>query len=240
MKKDSILLDEASYNLCLEMLKKPAKKLDQTENKQNNDRLFNISKWDEMSKEIQFEEIVSNPYTENAINTENKNDYRKIRAMFEKPSITNNESCLIFKNEGDFYLKIKDYQLALKSYEYALSFLFITKFNDDDKETENQKELKNQIFMNIAFSHIQTESYSKAIDYLVESNIYDKKNLKTIYRLAFVYYKLSNYEKSTEYCNNGLTSDPNNKEFISLKNDIINQQTIIENKSKKLFKKLLN
>ena len=23
--------------------------------------------------------------------TENKNDYRKIRAMFEKPSITNNE-----------------------------------------------------------------------------------------------------------------------------------------------------
>ena len=238
MKKDSILLDEASYNLCLEMLKKPVKKQEKSEN--NNNRLFDTTKWDEMSKEIQFEEIVSNPYTENAINTENKNDYRKIRAMFEKPSITNNESCLIFKNEGDFYLKIKDFKLALKSYEYALSFLFITKFNDDDKETELQKELKNSIFMNIAFSHIQTEAYSKALDYLIESNIYDKKNLKTIYRLAFVNYKLKEYEKSLEYCNTGLISDPDNKEFNGLKNDIINQQIAIENKSKKLFKKLLN
>lgn len=245
---NNVYVDEDAYNIATDILK-DVKYYNKDNNNLNtskeslievNKELNKLNKWDELAKEIQFEEIITNPFTKQVLNSENKNDIRKIRVNFEKPSVSKFEICTIYKQFGDFCLNNKEFEMAKNIYDIALSFLFITKFNDDEEETNKQKNLRSLLYSNLAFANIQLKDYYKALDFLKENLIYDSKNIKTIYRVAFCYQMLKDVDKAFIYCKAGLDIDSNNIEFKNMKEDltqIINKRDL---KQKQLFKKLIN
>lgn len=250
--KKFIEVDDPSYNIAMELLKLPeikeqnlkdenAKEIDPSTADPKNKAYkcsYDYSKWEEMSKHIQLEEIVTNPYTSQILKLENKNDIRRIRQPFEKISVSKFEACLLYKNQGDQYLtELKDYEQAEKIYDIALSFLFITKFNEDEEETNRQKELRNSIYMNISFCKIQRGDFKGAIDFLIESHKYDDKNLKTIYRLAHCYFKQNDDEKSQDFIKKGFIQNIESQEFKELQRQIDEKRAEDEKKAKKIFLK---
>lgn len=255
MKKNTkkyIEVDDPSYNIAIDLLKlselkDSAQKDDNTKETDQSTNIsgdaaykcsYDYSKWEEMSKHIQLEEIVTNPYTSQILKLENKNDIRRIRQPFEKISVSKFEACLLYKNQGDQYLTdLKDYEQAQKIYDIALSFLFITKFNEDEEETKRQKELRNSIYMNLSFCKIQRGDFKGAIDFLIESHKHDDKNLKTIYRLAHCYFKLNEEEKSLDYIKKGFIISPESQEFKEIQRLIDDKRAEDEKKAKKIFLK---
>ena len=184
------------------------------------------SKFDKIAIEIEREDILSK---KKILNMTNPNDIKIQRQMFEGSSKPKIEMCTIFKNEGDENLKNKNYILAQNSYEKALSNLF---YNFDDKEEQKKIEkLKCSINLNLSMVLMKLNNYKDAIGYLIEAKRLQPDNLKTIYRMAYCYYCISDYDKAKKIINDILKKNDNLTEFKQLLEDI-NKKEFNENKKR--------
>jgi tetratricopeptide (TPR) repeat protein len=247
-------LSEKAYNFAQKILKlnenskekierKDSKEIKTLEKKYSIDETRVIGKTDykkyeEMAKNIDLEEITTEKNTKEALKMGCNNDLRKQRQLFEKPSVEKLEAAKIFKNEGDDFLKNKQFTEAVNSYEKGLLQLFYT-FADDPEEDKKVDELKKSINMNLSLCKINLQKYDEAIGYCQEALRIDKNNLKAIYRQAFSYFKLDKFDDAKTLIEQGLTLQEDSQEFLSLKNDIAKKEKEEEDNSRKLFKKLI-
>lgn len=245
-----LLVSEKTYDSTMTLLKLHEFQKSNNvkeENKNNKDEKSDIKsydKWEKMYQEIDLNEIITNPLTKNILQTQNRNDIRKNKQIFEAPYVTKLEACIVFKNKADQLLKsFKDYDQAFKIYNEAISYLFITNYNEDEDMTVKQKEIKNTIFMNMSVCKINKNNqkdYLLAIDYLNDCFIHNNKNVKCVYRIAHCYISIKEYEKSNEWIQKGLLIDANNQELLKLKKEVENSVKKIEEDQKKAFRKIMN
>ena len=190
------------------------------------------SKFDKLALEIEREDILSK---KKILNMVNPNDIKIQRQMFEGSSKPKIEMCTIFKNEGDENLRNKKYELARNSYEKALSNLFYN-FNDDQEEQKKVEQLKCSINLNLSMVLMKLNNYKDAIGYLLEAKRLQPDNLKTIYRMAYCYFSISEYDKAREIVNGVLKKNENSAEFKQLWEDINKKELNDYKKKGKMLK----
>lgn len=202
-------------------------------------------KYDDLAKRMELEEKVkeqkeqeSRDQKKDALKMGCNNDLRKERQLMDKPVKDKLEASLIFKREGDDYLKQKNYEEAINSYEKGLLQLFYT-FSDDPKEEEESDRIKASINMNCSFCLINQNKYDDALGYLNEALRIDKNNMKALYRTAYCYYQLEKYDDSKEYIKRGLDIEKDNILFINLYKDIERKEKENEEAQNNLYKKLI-
>lgn len=195
-------------------------------------------KYEEMAKNMDLEELKNNPKTKDALKMGCNNDLRKERQLLEKPSKDKIEASKIFKNEGDDFLKLKQWENANNAYEKALLQLFYT-FSDDPEEDKKVETIKCSINLNMSMCKINLNKYEEAIGYCQEVLRIDKTNLKAIYRIAYSYFKKENFSESRNFINQGLKIQPDSSEFKSLLENINKREKEIEQQTAKLFKKIM-
>jgi len=186
-------------------IEKPSRKIGGTD----------YEKFDKLAVEIEREDILSR---KNILNMLNPNDYKIQRQMFEGSSKPKIEICLIFKNQGDYFIKKSLYDEAIDSYEKSLLQLF---YNfEDEEEKKKVEKIKLSINLNLSLCLMKKEKYKEAIGYLIEAKRLDKNNLKIYYRLAHCNMKLNNLDEARDIIKEVLKMDNNNKEFQNLLNEI--------------------
>jgi tetratricopeptide (TPR) repeat protein len=195
-------------------------------------------KYEVMAKNIAMEEIKENPNTKEALKMGCNNDLRKERQLFDKPSKDKIDAAKLFKNEGDDFLKSKDFENAINSYEKGLLQLFYT-FSNDPEEDKAVDATKCSINMNLAICKSNLKKFEEAIGYCMEALRIDKNNLKAIYRIAYYYLQIDKLDDSKKYVEEGLILDPQSQDFIGLSTQITNKIKDNEDNSRKFFKKLV-
>ena len=184
------------------------------------------SKFDKLAIEIEREEILSK---KKILNMTNPNDIKIQKQMFEGSSKPKIEMCTIFKNEGDENLKNKNYEKARNSYEKALSNLY---YNfEDEEERKKIEKIKCAINLNLSMTLMKLNNYKDAIGFLIEAKRLQPDNLKTLYRMAYCYYCIGEYDKAREIVNDVLKNNGNSSEFKQLLEDI-NKKELEENKKR--------
>jgi tetratricopeptide (TPR) repeat protein len=171
------------------------------------------------------------------------NDLRKERQLMDKPVKDKIEASKIFKNEGDDYLKQKNFDEAINSYEKGLLQLFYC-FSDDPKEEEEADKIKQSLNLNASFCFINLKKYDEALGYLNEALRIDKNNLKTLYRLAFCYFNLERFDdskntikKAFDVCEK-LNNDKDLVLFQNLNKDIEDKLSFYQQNEDNLYKKM--
>ena len=223
-------LTERGYELAKKLfdIYYPKNKIQEKDKIQTRSRIIgttDYSKFDKIAIEIEREDILSK---KKILNMTNPNDIKIQRQMFEGSSKPKIEMCTIFKNEGDENLRNKKYEQAQNSYEKALSNLF---YNFDDKEEQKKIEkLKCSINLNLSMTLMKLNNYKYAIGYLVEAKRIQPDNLKAIYRMAYCYYCIGEYDKARKIINDVLKNE-NSEEFKKLLEDI-NKKELNENKKR--------
>jgi len=195
-------------------------------------------KYEDMAKSIALEEIKENPRTKEALKMGCNNDLRKERQLFDKPAKDKIDASKLFKNEGDDYMKNKDFNNAINSYEKGLLQLFYTFSNDTEMDKEVDT-MKSSINMNLSICKINLKKFEEAISYCQEALRIDKNNIKAIYRIAYSYLQMEKLDDSNKYVQEGLKINPTNQDFIDLKNQIDKKAKELEDNSRKFFKKLV-
>ena len=231
MNKEMPKLTERGYELAKKLfdIYYPRNKKENKEKIETRARVIgttDYSKFDKIAVEIEREEILSK---KKILNMTNPNDIKIQRQMFEGSSKPKIEMCTIFKNEGDENLRNKKYEQAQNSYEKALSNLF---YNfDDENEQKKIEKLKCAINLNLSMVLMKLNNYKDAIGYLIEAKRLQPDNLKTIYRMAYCYYCISDYDKAKKIINDILKKNDNLTEFKQLLEDI-NKKEFNENKKR--------
>ena len=231
MNKEMPKLTERGYELAKKLfdIYYPKNKKTEKEKMETRSRVIgttDYSKFDKIAVEIEREEILSK---KKILNMTNPNDIKIQRQMFEGSSKPKIEMCTIFKNEGDENLRNKKYEQAQNSYEKALSNLF---YNfDDENEQKKIEKLKCAINLNLSMVLMKLNNYKDAIGYLIEAKRLQPDNLKTIYRMAYCYYCISDYDKAKKIINDILKKNDNLTEFKQLLEDI-NKKEFNENKKR--------
>jgi tetratricopeptide (TPR) repeat protein len=236
MNKEMPKLTERGYELAKKLfdIYYPKNKIQEKDKIQTRSRIIgttDYSKFDKIAIEIEREDILSK---KKILNMTNPNDIKIQRQMFEGSSKPKIEMCTIFKNEGDENLKNKNYILAQNSYEKALSNLF---YNFDDEEEQKKIEkLKCSINLNLSMVLMKLNNYKDAIGYLIEAKRLQPDNLKTIYRMAYCYYSINDFDKSRQIVNDVLKKNENSVEFKQLLDDINQKELNINKKRGKMLK----
>ena len=181
-------------------------------------------KFEKIAIEVEREDILSK---KDILKMANPNDIKIQRQMFEGSSKPKIEACLIFKNEGDYFLKNKQIKNAINSYEKSLLQLFYN-FNDVEEERKKVEKIKLSINLNLSLCLMKEEKYKDAIGYLLEAKRLDPNNLKTLYRLSYCYIHDNNLD------------DANSPELKQLQNEIEKKEKEDNNKKGKLLKKFMN
>ena len=207
----------------------PLNKKEEKEKIESRSRIIgttDYSKFDKLAIEIEREEILSK---KKILNMTNPNDIKIQKQMFEGSSKPKIEMCTIFKNEGDENLKNKNYEKARNSYEKALSNLY---YNfEDEEERKKIEKIKCAINLNLSMTLMKLNNYKDAIGFLIEAKRLQPDNLKTLYRMAYCYYCIGEYDKSREIVNDVLKNNGNSSEFKQLLEDI-NKKELEENKKR--------
>lgn len=196
------------------------------------------AKFDKMALEIEKEDILSR---EQILKMLNPNDVKIQRQMFEgseKPKI---EICQIYKNEGDYYLKLENYNLAKNSYEKAIEFLFFN-VHDDENMKKIVEKYKVAINLNLSLCLMKANKYKDAVGYLLEAQRLQSNNLKIKYRLAHCYFMDYKYDESKKIISNVVSSDEYKKEEVKMFHDLmgeIDKKILEQNRKKgKMMKKI--
>jgi tetratricopeptide (TPR) repeat protein len=246
----SIKLSENAYNFAQKLLKifnhdKPIE-TGSTQTVKNNEYVkeenriigkTDYKKYEELAKNVELDEIKADPKTKEVLKMGCNNDLRKERQMMDKPSIYKIEAAKLFKNEGDEFLKNKQYSEAINSYEKGLLQLFYT-FSDDPEEDKQVETIKASLNMNMSMCLMNINKFEEAIGQCSEALRIDKNNLKAIYRIAFSYFKLDKYDESKKFINDAFKIQPDSTEFKSLLESIKSKEKENEDQSKKLFRKI--
>jgi tetratricopeptide (TPR) repeat protein len=192
------------------------------------------AKFEQIAKEIEREDVLSKKDILNAINP---NDIKKAKQVYEGSTKPKVEASVIFKNEGDYYLKRKLYENAVDAYEKALLQLFYT-FNDNEEDKKVVETKKCAINLNLSMALMNLGRYKDAVGYLQEAKRLDVKNLKTIYRMSYCYFKMDNINEAKKYVNEGISlCDKKNNEFELLKEEICKKERESDRMAARLFKK---
>ena len=93
------------------------------------------------------------------------------------------------------------------------------------------EKLKCAINLNLSMVLMKLNNYKDAIGYLIEAKRLQPDNLKTIYRMAYCYYCISDYDKAKKIINDILKKNDNLTEFKQLLEDI-NKKEFNENKKR--------
>ena len=168
------------------------------------------------------------------------NDLSRERQLYDKSTEEKLEATRMFKKEGDYFLKEKNVDKAIESYEKGLLQLFYT-FEDTEEESKEVDSLKYSLNMNISQCKILKNQFKESLGYLAESNKIDKKSVKCLYRLAFVHFKLEEFEESKNYIKQGLVNaneDSQVELLLSLKSDIEAKEKFNKEQSEGLLKKI--
>lgn len=190
-------------------------------------------KYEKLAKEIEKEEILSKKEILSQINP---NDIKLQLQVYQGATKPKLEACKIFKNEGDYYLRNKEYTLSIDAYEKALSQLYYNVTDQEDEKKEVEK-IKCSLDLNLSMAFINIKNYKTAMGYLVEAKRLQNNNLKILYRLAYCYMFLNNFDDAKSIINDALKLDNNNKDFLNLLNDVKNKENVSGNVSGKLFRK---
>ena len=192
------------------------------------------AKFEQIAKEIEREDVLSKKDILNAINP---NDIKKAKQVYEGSTKPKVEASVIFKNEGDYYLKRKLYENAVDAYEKALLQLFYT-FNDNEEDKKVVETKKCAINLNLSMALMNLGRYKDAVGYLQEAKRLDVKNLKTIYRMSYCYFKMNNIDEAKKYVNEGISlCDKKSNEFELLKEEICKKERESDRMAARLFKK---
>ena len=192
------------------------------------------AKFEQIAKEIEREDVLSKKDILNAINP---NDIKKAKQVYEGSTKPKVEASVIFKNEGDYYLKRKMYEDAVGAYEKALLQLFYT-FNDNEEDKKVVEGKKCAINLNLSMALMNLGRYKDAVGYLQEAKRLDMKNLKTIYRMSYCYFKMDNIDEAKKYVNEGINlCDKKSNEFELLKEEICKKERESDRMAARLFKK---
>lgn len=192
------------------------------------------AKFEQIAKEIEREDVLSKKDILNAINP---NDIKKAKQVYEGSTKPKVEASVIFKNEGDYYLKRKLYENAVDAYEKALLQLFYT-FNDNEEDKKVVETKKCAINLNLSMALMNLGRYKDAVGYLQEAKRLDVKNLKTIYRMSYCYFKMDNIDEAKKYVNEGISlCDKKSNEFELLKEEICKKERESDRMAARLFKK---
>ena len=169
------------------------------------------------------------------------NDLRKERQLMDKPVKDKIEASKIFKKEGDDFLRKKNYEEAMNSYEKGLLQLFYT-FSDDAKEEEEADKIKENINLNCSYCLINMKKFDDALGYLNEALRNDKENLKTLYRLGYCYFMLNKFDDAKKIINDAMNvCDKKNQDkslFVNLGIDINDKIKEIQKNEDDLYKKI--
>jgi tetratricopeptide (TPR) repeat protein len=195
-------------------------------------------KFEDIQLETEFEELRNSQRTKDALKILCKNAMKKEKQQFEQSFNDKLDACKTFKNEGDDLLKKKKFEEAVNSYEKALLQLFYS-FSEDPEEDKAVNRFKSGINMNVSMCKMNIGKYDEAINCCLEALRVDSKNLKAIYRVAFSYFKIDNYDKARNYINDALKIEPNEKLFLELKKNIEDKEKENDMKTAKIFRKIL-
>ena len=169
------------------------------------------------------------------------NDLRRERQLMDKPVKDKIEASKIFKKEGDDFLRQKNYEEAMNSYEKGLLQLFYT-FSDDNKEEEEADKIKENINLNCSYCLINMKKFDDALGYLNEALRNDKENLKTLYRLGYCYFMLNKFDDAKKIINDAMNvCDKKNQDkslFVNLGIDINDKIKEIQKNEDDLYKKI--
>ena len=193
-------------------------------------------KFEKIAIEVEREDILSK---KDILKMANPNDIKIQRQMFEGSSKPKIEACLIFKNEGDYFLKNKQIKNAINSYEKSLLQLFYN-FNDVEEERKKVEKIKLSINLNLSLCLMKEEKYKDAIGYLLEAKRLDPNNLKTLYRLSYCYIHDNNLDDAKKMIKEGFKINENSLELKQLQNEIEKKEKEDNNKKGKLLKKFMN
>lgn len=204
-------------------------------------------KFEEISKSLEIENKNesknNNELEKNKLKMGCNNDKSKERQLYEKTTNEKLDAAKLFKSEGDYLLKNKEYQKAIDFYEKSLLQLFYT-FEDTDEESAIIDNLKYGLNMNISICKINQNNFKDVIGYLQEAEKTNegKSNSKCFYRLAFTYYNLEDYAKAEEYIKKGLCFCKDSEQvnaFVNLTKEMENKKILNENKSNEFLKKCI-
>jgi len=234
-----------SKNLLSSELNDPKRKIGNTNYQKFEQIAKMIEKNEEIEKEKKKKELEESEHKKELLKMGCNNDLRKERQLMDKPVKDKIEASKIFKNEGDDFLKKKNYEEAINSYEKGLLQLFYC-FSDDLKEEEETDKIRQSLNLNASFCFINQKKFDEALGYLNEALRIDKKNLKTLYRIAFCYFNLEKFDDSKNTIKKALDiCNENNNEkdkilFINLDNDINSKIKEYQNNEDNLYKKIMS
>ena len=110
-------------------------------------------KFEKIAIEVEREDILSK---KDILKMANPNDIKIQRQMFEGSAKPKIEAGLIFKNEGDYFIKNKQIKNAINSYEKSLLQLFYN-FNDVEEERKKVEKIKLSINLNLSLCLMKEE-----------------------------------------------------------------------------------
>ncbi|XP_055638137.1 FK506-binding protein 59 isoform X2 [Toxorhynchites rutilus septentrionalis] len=124
----------------------------------------------------------------------------------------------LFKERGTNYFKENKFSIALKMYEKSLGFL-------SSSDSEESKQLKLAIYLNIALCQQKMSNFDDAKDACNEALNIDNKNVKALYRRGQALLSLGDFERALEDFSAVQEIEPENKAAL-------NQITICKQKVK--------
>lgn len=214
--------------------------------KKDNQRILggtDYKKYEEMSKEIDKIEISKEEEKksdQDKLKMGCNNDLSKERQLYDKSTTEKIEAAKLFKTEGDYFLKEKNYDKAEECYEKALLQLFYT-FEEGEEDTKTVDDLKYSLNMNIAMCKMSKEKYKESIGYLNEALKINASSVKSYYRLSYIYFKLEDFNTAKEYSDKGKLYSKNNSDsenFDKLLLEINEKEEKLSKKSEMFMKKL--
>jgi len=141
---------------------------------------------------------------------------------------------------GNEFFKQNKFDLALKKYQKALTYVNVEVDFKTDEDKAKSKEHKIPILLNMAQVNMKQKNYSDAVGNCEKVLDLDKNNIKAVYRRGQAWMALSEFDKANDDLVRAKELDPQNKEILTtlaaLKKKIKEQQE----KDKKLYSSMFS
>jgi|NorSeaMetagenome_1021524.scaffolds.fasta_scaffold19118_2 hypothetical protein len=125
---------------------------------------------------------------------------------------------------------------AFMNNELTKAFEYYTKAQSYAENLNSDEKIN--IYNNLSLITYKLEDYINSLHYADLANNIDNTNIKTIFRLANIHFKLSNYEVAIYFCNFLLEKDNNNLNIKRLLKNSKVKKKMDHEKSKNMFKKM--
>ncbi|KAL4504226.1 hypothetical protein ABPG72_021064 [Tetrahymena utriculariae] len=149
-------------------------------------------------------------------------------SLWELESEDREAQAQIIKNQGNEFIKNKEYQNATYKYESGLQ----TIKNDQNSVFD---EVQQSLLNNLSLAYLKNNQFAQCIETASEALKNQPSNVKLLYRRAQAYSGTQEYEKAKQDLKEGLKLDPNNAELQKELNALINKEKLQIEKEKKVY-----